>query len=194
MEDSLLLGEFPQACQGTKAMNIITLGDENSGAILSECMRYRYALWRNCNMFFGEGDCVWIGLNPSTADHQDLDATTRRCLKWSREWGCKRYVMLNAYAFRSRHPKVMFAADDPVGPENDATVKSFTARAKIIIAAWGTNCDDLRAAAVCRAVGRPMECLGLNQGGTPKHPLFVKGETTRVLFQGEVMQHEHSRP
>ena len=164
----------------------ITLGDQHSGAIFSECQRFRYVLWRN---LYPEAeipatwtDCVWIGLNPSTADHEALDNTCRRCLKWSKEWGCNRYIMLNAFAFRSTFPKVMLAADDPIGPENDYFLESYTATAKIVIAAWGTHCDLIRVEAVRRAVGRPLECLGMNQDGSPRHPLYVPGTAQRTIW------------
>lgn len=173
----------------------ITRGTDRSGAIFSPCERYRYALWRDVYDppllpgFIPPGQEVppwgfaaWIGLNPSTADENELDNTTRRCLNWTRAWGCTRYVMLNCFAFRSRYPKVMAAADDPIGPENDLMLKRFTANARIIVAAWGANCDLIRQEAVCKAVGRPMECLGLNNDGSPKHPLYVKAETVRGIF------------
>lgn len=168
---------------------MITKGTDRSGAIFSACERYRYALWRD--VYPGDllqnppgtfGFAAWVGLNPSTADENDLDNTTRRCLKWTREWGCTRYVMLNAFAWRSTDPRGMKSADDPVGPDNDLFLKRFTANARFIIAAWGTNCDLIRQEAVCKAVGRPMECLGLNNDGSPKHPLYVPQKAERGLF------------
>jgi len=111
-----------------------------------------------------------------------LDPTTRRCLTWSREWGCSRYVMLNAYGYRATRPQDMFKADDPIGLENDETIKAFCSTAKFIIAAWGGNCDSLRQEAVCKLIGKHLECLGLNGDGTPKHPLYVPGATQRTVF------------
>lgn len=163
----------------------ILRGDTQSGAEFSPCGSYRYSLWRTIQPMLGEqlsGDCVWIGLNPSTADHLKLDNTTRRCLDWSRKWGCSRYVMLNAFAFRATRPQDMFKADDPIGTENDEHLIRFVRSAKIIIAAWGGNCDSLRQKAVCKLLGVRLECLGLNGDGTPKHPLYVAGATERRLF------------
>ena len=170
-------------------MSTITKGNDRSGAIFSDCEKFRYALWRD--VYPGDllgtprgthGFAAWIGLNPSTADHEVLDPTTRRCLKWTQEWGCTRYVMLNAFGFRSKDPKVMQAADDPIGPDNDEILRNFTRNARFIIAAWGTNCDLIRQEAVCKAVGRTMECLGMNGDGSPKHPLYVKQDTQRGIF------------
>lgn len=160
---------------------MIHLGTTTSGAIFSECKQYRYALWRKLNDE-PDADCVWIGLNPSTADESKLDNTTRRCLDWSQRWGCNRYVMLNAYAFRATKPRDMFAADDPIGIDNDRVIRDFCATAQIIVAAWGGNADDLRSVAVCNVVNRRLDCLGLNSDGTPKHPLYVPKATERILF------------
>lgn len=160
--------------------------DKKAGAIFSDCERYRYVLWRDLRESeLSEPftvDCVWIGLNPSTADHLSLDNTCRRCLKWSQAWGCNRYVMLNAYAWRATKPRDMFAAEDPIGPDNDRYLLEYARNANIVIAAWGGNCDSLRQEAACKLLGRRLECLGLNGDGTPKHPLYVPGKTERVLF------------
>lgn len=165
-------------------MSIIR-GTIQSGAEFSPCGTYRYSLWRTIEPTPGEtlsGDAVWIGLNPSSADHEKLDNTTRRCLEWSRRWGCARYVMLNCFAYRATKPGVMLNADDPIGSENDEHISKFTAAAKIIVAAWGVHCDQLRAQAVCEAVAQRLDCLGTNGDGSPKHPLYVPGATERVLF------------
>lgn len=160
----------------------ITRGDEQAGAIFSPCGKFRYALWRQITNQDPPTDCVWIGLNPSTADHIKLDNTTRRCLTWSREWGCTRYVMLNAYGFRSTNPRGMKVQGDPIGLENDEHLLRFTRDAKIIVAAWGGNVAPDRQQAVCRAIGKRLMCLGVNQDGTPKHPLYVAQATQRVVF------------
>ena len=56
----------------------------HSSAIFSDCGRYRYSLsrrWEN-----GE-NCVFVGLNPSTADSAKNDATVRKCIHFARSWG-----------------------------------------------------------------------------------------------------------
>jgi hypothetical protein len=167
-----------------------TLGNQTSGAIFSPCQRYRYVLWRDLYADWLDGslpehvrgDCVWIGLNPSTADHTKLDNTCRRCLSWTRAWNCRRYIMLNCYAFRATDPKVMFQQDEPVGELNDHYLRKYTAKARYIIAAWGTNVDEDTANLVCEVVGRTLHCLGANRDGSPKHPLYVKGSAERAIY------------
>ncbi len=53
--------------------NIITM--YKKGALLSRNRLYRYALWREWDS--NKGTCVFIGLNPSTANETEDDPTLR---------------------------------------------------------------------------------------------------------------------
>lgn len=150
---------------------ILTSKDGRGGAIFSPCQKYRYALWRDLPK--GEGSFVVLGLNPSTADHEQLDPTCKRLLKRAEKAGCNRYVMLNVFAFRATDPKVMFRQPDPIGPDNDEYIKFLTKGAKIIVAAWGADVDRRRAEAVCKLIAKPLMCLGRTKDGSPRHPLYV---------------------
>lgn len=135
---------------------------------------HRYTLWR-----------VWdeekpymqlIGLNPSTANEDALDPTVNRVQFWARAWGYGAFCMTNLFAFRSPHPKVMRAATDPIGPDNDAWLETVSRGAELVIAAWGNGGDFLDRACqfvACRE-GRglpPLYCLGKVRSGAPIHPL-----------------------
>lgn len=172
---------WPYQIEGPTA-TVEKLGNENAGAIFSKCMSYRYALWRKLPS--GEGDAVFIGLNPSVADHEQLDPTCKRCQSFAMAWGCSRYVMLNAFSYRATDPKKMLDHHEPIGELNDEYLRKFTKDARIIVAAWGTHCDDLRAKAVCQVIARPLECLGKNHHGSPKHPLYLPATAKRVPFWG----------
>ena len=81
------------------------LGDKTSGAVFSECDRYRYSLWRTWTDSGLLGRmCTFICLNCSTATHNTEDPTVRRCIRFSKDWGCDGYVMLNLFAFRATDP------------------------------------------------------------------------------------------
>lgn len=92
--------------------------------------------------------------------------------------------MLNLFAFRSRHIKVMQAAADPIGPENDAVLRQVVPQCQWTICCWGNGTFDGRDMQVVRLLredlGRTLYCFGFNRGGQPKHPLFLKG-TTEVM-------------
>jgi Protein of unknown function (DUF1643) len=57
----------------------------DSGAVISDCGRYRYSLWRIWNA--SAVRVMFIGLNPSTADATQDDPTIRRCVEFARSWG-----------------------------------------------------------------------------------------------------------
>ena len=158
-----------------------TLFDDEptGGADFSPCRVWRYYLWRRWD---AGTTCVFIGLNPSTADETQDDPTIRRCIRFAQRWGHGGLVMLNAFAFRATDPRVMMATDDPVGPRNDETIRDRSRAAAIIIAAWGVHCDESRQRRVCEVVGRPIHCLGLTKAGRPRHPLYLRADSKPVPF------------
>jgi len=91
-------------------------------ATISPCGTYRYDLTRE---FDPKGEWIlWIGLNPSTADHRNDDPTITREIDFSHGFGFPNLAKCNLYALRSKDPKdvkkAMLKGLDPVGPDNDA--------------------------------------------------------------------------
>lgn len=152
----------------------------DQGATFDVARVYRYRLWRTWDATLPR--CVFIGLNPSTADEQVLDPTLRRCVDFARRWGCGRLDMLNLFALRSTDPEGLRTVTDPVGPENDRHLLEATREAEVVVAAWGAHEMALqRAKQVRRLLGAvPFECLGLTKSGQPRHPLYVRAETPRL--------------
>lgn len=164
----------------------------SSGAVFSDCRRYRYALWREwggpgARNERGVPQMVVIGLNPSTADETEDDPTIRRCIGFAKREGWGKLVMLNLFAFRATDPKAMFAATDPVGQFiNDTVIQMYasdpnTAR---VIAAWGKHGTPERVSEVC-SFFRTIYCLGRNKDGSPKHPLYLPASASLELYRGE---------
>ena len=144
-------------------------------AVLSPCQRYRYLLtrsWSDDN--FG---LAFIGLNPSTADHEIDDPTIRRCIGFAKSWGYGGFVMLNAYAFRATDPRDLFEAEDPVGPSNDSFLRYFGYGPETrYIACWGTKIHPEREK---KLIGMKLGlwCFGKTKNGHPKHPLYLRKDT-----------------
>lgn len=147
----------------------------------SPCRTWRYRL-----------DIIWnllpplmvIGLNPSTADEKVNDPTVRRCIRFAKDWGCGGLRMTNIFAFRSTDPAGMKAAVDPVGPEN--TPQYLAAIAKnsgIVLAAWGNHGAYLHQDKTISAAIPGLQCLGVTKTGQPKHPLYIKANTTPTHWQ-----------
>ena len=153
-----------------------------TGAEFSECRIYRYALWRKWQWQGDANLVMFIGLNPSTADETQDDPTVRRCIRFAKDWGYGGMLMMNAYAFRATDPKKMKAAADPVGPLCDAAFARRRSEAGLFIAAWGAHCSEERQQQVCRAINRPILCLGRTKSGRPRHPLYLPGDSKPEPF------------
>lgn len=142
---------------------------------------YRYMLTR------GKGEqCGVVMLNPSTADALEDDATIRKLIGFTRDWGYPSFVVGNVYAFRSTDPKHLWAdhGGDIVGPDNDGYLHAISTL-PLIVVAWGKHAKPERVQKVTeilRSSGRPLFCLGVNYDGSPKHPLYVPYVQTLVEY------------
>ena len=141
-------------------------------AHISKCTNYRYALWRQWDD--SQPYVLFVGLNPSTADAVEDDPTLRRCMGFARDWGYGGVCMANLFAYRATEPKVMMAAKDAQGPENDKWLKELSAEAGLVVAAWGNDGSFLGRSEVVREMIPKMHCLKLNKSGEPAHPLYQK--------------------
>ena len=149
-------------------------------AILSDCGAYRYELRRTWDDQLPV--LLWIGLNPSTADHLQDDPTNRRIADFSRRWGYGGYVLANLFAYRSPDPKALKHARDPVGPENDIYLAKLSASTKKIICAWGNHGTLLnRAAEVLPLLHKPA-ALGVTKAQQPLHPLYCPADRQPAPF------------
>ena len=95
------------------------------GAIISDCNKYRYSLWRIWDK--EKPIFTFVGLNPSTADHEQDDRTIRRCINFAKSWGGGGIYMANLFAYRATEPQEMMSQEDPIGPDNDAHLKQLAA-------------------------------------------------------------------
>ncbi|USN15408.1 hypothetical protein KIKIMORA_02620 [Brevundimonas phage vB_BpoS-Kikimora] len=122
---------------------------------------------------------VWVMLNPSTADHTVNDPTILACMDFARRTGCGSIVVVNLYAFRSPHPKVMKAAENPVGPLNYDYLRRAMQLVRdrpgsLAICGWGRGDFNYMALGLRRhaqEAGVSLHCFGVTKDGHPKHPL-----------------------
>jgi hypothetical protein len=150
-------------------------------AWVSDCGKYRYHLER------GEDPRVaWVMLNPSTADAELDDPTLRKCMGFTKDWGYGGVALGNVYAYRTPLPDVLFKAEcDIVGPHNHVALAAL-AEAPLRVVAWGRHARPDDVARVMHALGtkRPVWCLGVNQDGSPKHPLYVPYAARLIEWRG----------
>lgn len=155
------------------------VGGANRIATFSPCRRYRYRLdiiWNDEN----PGRLVALLLNPSTADEFKDDPTVARVCRRAKHLGLGGAVILNAFAWRDTDPRKMKAAEDPVGPDNDATLMRTLHEAAQgdwpVMAGWGAHGGYRNRGAQVKALaigqGVQLQCLKVTAGGHPQHPLY----------------------
>ncbi|PWU30679.1 hypothetical protein DK254_00030 [Pseudomonas sp. RW407] len=156
-------------------------------AIISDCGLYRYLLTRETGLLLAEKPgALFVMLNPSTADATLDDPTIRRCIGFATAWDCAGLAVANLYAYRATDPRELWRCADPVGPENDRHLAALAAEYGDIVCAWGSHARPERVAAVVnllQAAGARLWCLGANQDGSPKHPLYIKRDQPLVEWQ-----------
>lgn len=160
-----------------------------STAIISEDGNYRYMLSRTG--LGGSGICVFIMLNPSTADADIDDPTIRRCRGFASDWGFDQLVVVNLFALRTSNPQILYKALDPIGPDNDTHLLHYVrpVNADLVVGAWGAHGKfnnrgrDVKAVLYRYAIR--LSHMGLTQSGEPKHPLYLRKTTTPRQFVSE---------
>lgn len=136
-------------------------------------------------------DVCWIGLNPGTGDTERRPRPTlRKVTAWADEWGMKRLLVVNLFAFRAADARALRGAKrlghDIVGdPKNLQGILTAAAQSKMILAGWGrygTLQDRGRRVA---SLVSGMVCLGTTAESEPLHPLYVAQSTVPVAFTPE---------
>lgn len=147
-------------------------------AKLSECRKYRFALWRTWDE--SKPYVMFVGLNPSTADEKTDDPTLTRCINYAKLWGFGGVCMANIFAYRATEPNNMKAAMDPVGAENNDWLKKLSRDAGMVVAAWGNDGSYLGRSGQVKKLLPNLHCLKLNKSGEPAHPLYQKADIKPV--------------
>lgn len=164
---------------------------------------HRYKLVRR----WGNGPTItWVCLNPSTADAFKDDATAAKIGKFTlrlapRSGGLR---IVNLFALRATDPSELWKHPDPIGPDNDSTLRNVaeeSVRNELpIITAWGTHGAghtrrpetldrSLRVAEMFTDAGVRMLCLGTNKDGSPKRPLYLRDNTKLEPYTVKTVTH-----
>src|SRR6202012_2456009 len=80
-----------------------------SAAHLSEDLMHRWYLERIWTPGPKQRICVFVMLNPSTADASTNDATVTRCVQFALFWGYDGIRIVNLVSFRATEPEHMYA-------------------------------------------------------------------------------------
>lgn len=156
------------------------------GAIFSDSRDYRYVLWRIWDR--SKPYALFIGLNPSTADENEDDATIIRCRDFANRWDYGGVCMVNLFAYCATDPADMKKAADPIGSDNDEWIVRAAKDAGLIVAAWGNDGDFMDRPKQVMELMPNMSCLGMNNTGQPIHSLYVKGDVIPGLMEEYIRQ------
>lgn len=159
------------------------LSGMHCSATFSDCEAYRYLLtwrWSDQPLLI-----AWM-LNPSTATHEQLDPTISGLVKRARAWGMGGVRVINLFALRATDPLLMKRAADPIGPDNDRVIGEVLSAARAdayqVICGWGEHGAhrgrDREALDLATRAGVQLLCLAINQGGAPRHPLYIAHDIT----------------
>lgn len=147
--------------------------DFNKGAVLSDCGKYRFQLWR----IWDESKplVLWIMHNPSTADAENDDPTIRRIIGFTRAWGYGGLYVGNLFPYRATDPKELLNKEfEVIAPlENFKHTNQMKAKCSLFILAYG---NPVISDATPEWVDNDWMALKLTKNGNPCHPLYLKSE------------------
>lgn len=153
---------------------------------------YRFRLSRDLPLVLGEAErtCLFVLLHPSKATASVDDPVTLRCMAFAEQIGCSRLDVVNLFAYRTDAPAHLFTAQragvDVIGPGNDDHICAAVSTADDVIVAWGSTAPLDRVAQVQNVIGfRELWCLGTNENGSPRHPMYVPPSVTLQLWGGD---------
>lgn len=161
-------------------------------AVFDHSRAYRYGLWRDFVEYSTRAMeiggirvpeyVMFIGLNPSVADENIDDNTVRRCINYAKHWGYGAMIMTNIFAYRSTDPKGLLKVQDPIGPDTDQWLQALAYYASLKIACWGQEKIAHNRGEQVATLISGLSCLGTTKDGSPKHPLYLSKNTTRVRY------------
>ncbi len=170
---------------------------KSAGAEISLDGRFRYLLWRSHlaeDAAVPPRRCVFVMLNPSTADHELDDPTITKCIAYTSLWGFDRLEVVNLYAYRTKSPEELRDQGFQVGPRNDEMIALAVQRASRVVLAWGKHAQVHRAAEVRHLIrkrmafpstapvgARDVVALKRNGDGSPIHPLYQPLDAAVIL-------------
>jgi len=160
----------------------------NRSAVFSVCEKYRYVLTRTWDDY--KPRVLFIMLNPSTADAENDDPTTRRCIRFAKDWGYGGIYIVNLFAYRATNPYDLLHTPFVVGVENEKWFRRMSALAHLVVCAWGNSCIvekiQKRLDHTWKPlswISKPLYYLELSNDGTPKHPLYLKKDLIPKKFE-----------
>ncbi len=147
----------------------------DSGAIFSDCGKYRHSLRR----VWGEGPRLnMLMLNPSKAGEVENDPTVSRQITRASMLGMASLTVTNIFDFIATDPKDMKREQFPCSTQNDFYIRSEAMKAiasgGMVVCAWGKDGTYRGRGKEVRRILRdvPLHALKVTCG-EPWHPLYL---------------------
>jgi hypothetical protein len=148
--------------------------EKYKGAIISECGKYRFRLWRIWD--FSKPKVLWIMHNPSTADGDCDDATIRKITKFTKTWGYGGLYVGNLFPYREKNPNLLKGKSfEEIAPmENFKHIQEMVAVCDLHILAYGNPVIE---DATPELFDKHWHHLGeLTKFDNPRHPLYLRDD------------------
>ena len=151
--------------------------------------RYRQLMRRWIGDSFPDRYILFIGMNPSTADAAVNDPTCAREWSFTQREGFQAMVKANVGDYRATDPKMLLAPGvEASSPANLPAIRQVAAGAERVILCHGKLNKALAPAGkalveALKADGVELWCFGTNADGSPKHPLYLRGDTPLRPFE-----------
>ena len=153
-------------------------------------LEYRYILGTK-----GRNPLICIGINPSTAEPDNLDNTLKSVERIALGNGFDSFIMFNVYPQRATRPSDMEKSCNEMLHRENMKAFEYVLRlsaAPVVWAAWGTIITQRRYLADCLtdmiAVGERCGARWVSagarskKGGHPHHPLYLRKDSTLDPF------------
>jgi hypothetical protein len=145
--------------------------EDYKGAVISECGKYRFQLWRIWD--FSKPKVLWVMHNPSTADGDQDDPTIRKIIKFTRRWNYGGLYVGNLFPYRSTNPKnLLHKPIEEIAPiENFKHIQQMVEKCDLHILAYGNPViEDVTP----ELFDKHWHYLKLTKFNNPYHPLYLK--------------------
>lgn len=158
-------------------------------AVFSADGRYRPLMRRWLGDAFPARYLLFIGMNPSTADATVNDPTCAREWTFAQREGFDAMIKANVGDYRATDPRMLLAPGVVASsPANLPAIREAAAGAAKVILCHGRLNKALAPAGAAmvealRADGTALWCFGVNGDGSPKHPLYLRGDTPLVRWE-----------
>jgi hypothetical protein len=127
--------------------------------------------------------CLFIGINPNTANGKEDDNTATICMHFAKNFGCGVLYIVNLYAIIGKNPKERIEKPNSIGKDNDKYILKYAKMCSdndsLIVVAWGNlgryNGRGKYVKKLLCDKGYKLHCIKINEKtGEPHHPTRIK--------------------